>query len=66
MQREHLSIQLLWATAELLVSCVNPIYLVDEFISLFQTLPKEMKMVGESKILSFFTSGIEQGMRWLG
>ena len=59
MRGEHLSIQLLWATAELLVSCVSSLYLVDEFISLLQVLPEEMRMVGESKILSFFISGVD-------
>ena len=32
---KHLAIQLLWATARLLVTSVNLIYLVDEFFSLF-------------------------------
>ena len=53
-QREHLFMKLLWATAQLLVSWVNPIYLVDEFISLLQRLPKGMRMLGESKILTGF------------
>ena len=50
---EHLSIQLLWATSQLLVTCVSLIYLVDEFfIFLFLMLLKEMKTHGESKISS--------------
>ena len=32
---EHLTIQLLWAIARLLITSVNPIYLVDEFQFLF-------------------------------
>ena len=36
----------------------SPIYLLDEFISLLQVLPKEMRMLGEFKILSFFVSGV--------
>ena len=46
--QNSLSIQLLWATTQLLVSCVSPMYLVDELIALLQVLPKEMRMVGES------------------
>ena len=48
MLRNSLSIQLLWATTQLLVSFVSPMYLVDELIALLQVLPKEMRMVGES------------------
>ena len=59
MRLEHLSIQLLWATAQLLVSCVSPVYLVDELISLLQVLPKEVRMVDDSKILSLRISGVD-------
>ena len=51
----HLSIQLLWATAQLLIPCVSPVYLADEFISLLQVLLKDMRMVSESNILSFLS-----------
>ena len=62
---EHIAIQLLWATARLLVTLVNPIYLVDEFIFLFLVLLKEMKTLGESKVLSFlFLVLIERMRRW--
>ena len=37
-QRDDLPFQLSWATAQLLVSCVSPTYLVDEFISSLQVL----------------------------
>ena len=50
---EYLSTHLLRATAQLLVSCVSPIKIVDELISLLEVLPKEMRMVEESNILSF-------------
>ena len=53
MQGEHLYIHFLLLTAQLLVSCVSPIYLLDEFISLLQLLTKELRMLGESKILPF-------------
>ena len=53
-RHDYLSIQLLWPTAQLLVSCVSPIYLVEDLISLLQVLPEEMRMVGESRILLFF------------
>ena len=45
--------QLLWASAQFLVSDISPIYLVDEFVSLLQVLPKEIRMLVESKILYF-------------
>ena len=45
--------QLLWAIAQFLVSDISPIYLVDEFVSLLQVLPKEIRMLVESKILYF-------------
>ena len=53
---------ILWKPAQLLVSCISPIYLVGEFICSFYVLLKEMRMLGESKILSCF-SGVNQGMR---
>ena len=46
--QNSLSIQLLWATTQLLVSCVSPMYVLDELSALLQVLPKEMRMVGES------------------
>ena len=50
---EHLPIQHLWATAELLFTRVGLIYLVDEFFILsLLVLLKEMKKRGESKISS--------------
>ena len=49
-QCEHLSIQLLWATAQLLVSYVSPIYLLDKFTTLLLVLLKETKILSESKI----------------
>ena len=33
--------------------------LVDKFISLLQVLPKEMRIMGESKILSFSVPGVD-------
>ena len=55
MRGEHLTIQLLWATAQLLVKCVSLTYLVDEFfIFLFLVLLKEVRTRGESKISSFY------------
>ena len=48
---EHLTIQLLWTTAQLLVTRVSPIYLVEEFAFLFLVLLNEMRMLGESKML---------------
>ena len=48
---EHLTIQLLWITAILLVTHFSPIYLVDESTFLILVLLKEMRMLGESKLL---------------
>ena len=56
---EYLSTHLLRETAQLLASCVSPIKLVDELISLLEVLPKEMRMVGESKIFYFFICGVD-------
>ena len=50
---KHLAIQLLWATARLLVTSVNLIYLVDEFFFLFLMQLNEMSMLGESKVICF-------------
>ena len=51
--RKHLAIQLLWATARLLVTRVSLIYQVDElFIFEFLVLLKEMKTRGEPEISS--------------
>ena len=52
---EHLAIQLIWAPARLLVTCVSLIYQVDEFfIYSFQVLLKEMRTHGEFKISSCY------------
>ena len=52
-RRKHLAIQLLWATAHLLVTRVSLIYQVDElFIFEFLVLLKEMKTRGEPEISS--------------
>ena len=48
-QGEHLSIQLLQATAGLLVTCFSLIYLVDEYLLLFLMLLNEMRTQGKSK-----------------
>ena len=53
MWREHLSIQLLWATAQLLASFVSPTYLVDEFVSLLHVLLKEMSMLVNPRFCLF-------------
>ena len=37
-----------------------PDYVVDEFNSLFLALLKEMGILGECKILSFFVSGVNK------
>ena len=51
--RKYLALQLLWTTARLLVTCVSLICLVDVFFFLFQVQRNEMRILGESKILSF-------------
>ena len=42
------------SNCQLLVTRVSPIYLVDEFTFLLLVLLNEMKMLGESNVLSFF------------
>ena len=44
--REGLAIQLLWASAGLLVTCVSFIYLVDEFFFLFPGVVKRSRVAG--------------------
>ena len=52
-RRKHLAIQLLWATARLLITRVSLIYQVDElFIFEFLVLLNEMKTRGEPEISS--------------
>ena len=52
-RRKHLAIQLLWATARLLVTRVSLIYQVDELFTFeFLVLLKEMKTRGEPEISS--------------
>ena len=58
---DHLTIELLWETARLLVTRVSPIYLVDEFIFLFLVLLKEMRTLGKSNIFIFSVSCANQG-----
>ena len=60
---EHLIIQLLWATAQLLVPRISPIYLVDEFVFLFLVLLKEMRMLSEYKVLPFLVLVLIKRMR---
>ena len=52
--RKYLAIQLSLETAGLLAISASTIHQVDEFIRLSLVLPKEMKMLGESKVLSFY------------
>ena len=55
MQGEHITIQLLWATARQLVTRVNLIYLVDKFfIFSLLVLLKETRTQGETKISSCY------------
>ena len=60
---EHLAIQPLWVTAQLLVTCVRLIYLEDEIIFSFLVELKEMRTPGESKVLSFLFLMLIKGMR---
>ena len=55
-----------WHFAWLFASCASPIHLVDEFIRLFLVLLKEMRMLNESKVLSFFRSSVNQGNAEVG
>ena len=48
------SSQLLWASAQLLVSSVSLIYLVDEFFFLFLVQRNGTRRQGESKVLSLY------------
>ena len=59
---EHLAIQLLWATDQLLVGRVSPAYLVEQFFYLFLMQLKKMRTLGESKVSSFdFSQGNKRG-----
>ena len=65
---KYLPIQPLLATAWLLATRASSIYLVDEFICLLLLLLKEMGLLCEPKVLSFFVSGVNQGnveVEWL-
>ena len=57
------AILLLWVTALLLVTQVSPIYQVDEFTFLFLVLLKEMRTLGELKVLSFLVLVQIKGIR---
>ena len=59
---EHLSIQFLWATAWLLITCFSLIYLVDEFFFLFLLL-NNMRKLGKSKVSS--VNQWNEGGRWV-
>ena len=63
---EYLAIQRLWLTATLSVTRVSPIYLVDDFSFLFLVLLKEMRTLGEYKILSFLLLVLIKGMEKCG
>ena len=59
---EHLAIQLLWATDQLLVGRVSPTYLVEQFFYLFLMQLNKMRTLGESKVSSFgFSQGNKRG-----
>ena len=51
--------QLLWATAQLLVTCFSLIYLVDEFSFLLLEQRNEMRMLGDLRFY-LFVSGVNQ------
>ena len=53
-------IQLSLTTSLLLATRISPIHLVDEFIHLLLVLLKEIRMMGESKVISFLVSGFNQ------
>ena len=64
--REALAIQLLWATARLLITYVSPIYLVDDFMfsrCLFLMLLNKMRILGESNVSAFLLLVLIKGMR---
>ena len=63
---KHLTIQLLLANAWLLVKSFSPIYLADDFIFLFLVVLKEIRSLGEFKVLFFFRSGVNQENEELG
>ena len=63
---EHLAIQFLLATAQLLLARVCPIYLEDELIFLFLVLLKEMRMLGESNVLPVLSLVLIKGIRSWG
>ena len=63
---EHLAIQFLLATAQLLLARVCPIYLEDELIFLFLVLLKEMRMLGESNVLPVLSLVLIEGIRSWG
>ena len=56
------TVQLLWAIARRLVTHASAIYLLDEFIFLFLVLLKEMRILGECKVLSFLFLVLIKGM----
>ena len=58
--KESISIQLLWATAWLLVTHVSLIYLVDEFFFLFLLLLNEMRMLVNLRFLVLI-KGMREG-----
>ena len=63
---EHLAIQFLLATAQLLLARICPIYLEDELIFLFLVLLKEMRMLGESNVLPVLSLVLIKGIRGWG
>ena len=58
----HLAIQLLWATARLLITCVRLIYVGDELF-LFLLKLNKMRRLDESKIFIFLFLVRIKGMR---
>ena len=57
---KYLAIQLSLATALLLAARISSIHLIDEIIYLFPVILKEIRIIVESKVLSFSVSDVNQ------